>query len=225
MENAANPSFASTALAAASTRSAPPRWLTSVNGTLDDTGSTALAQWPDDKRPRARPGPFSRAEDQRYLDPDIGIATSLIRCVCPLGSGTSPYTMYGVESSRYHVARSCLSLSRCSSTFHATTLVPSTLIGVLPLMVNTRHSAFVAVGDQTGAMITRPSLKPTAAGTRSDAPAKNPPRSSVMSTLWTVVSPGMTRVPFTLVPLIVSCDRAPLLLVEWYPYGCSVTAS
>lgn len=30
---------------------------------------------------------------ERYFAPDIGIATSLIRCVCPLGSGTSPYTM------------------------------------------------------------------------------------------------------------------------------------
>src|SRR4029450_3035817 len=61
-----------------------------------------------------------------YLAPDIGTATSVIRCTCPLGSGTSPYTMYGEVSTRYHVASSWRSEYRRSSTFHAWMSDPST---------------------------------------------------------------------------------------------------
>src|SRR5687767_13912670 len=109
----------------------------------------------------------------------IGTSTSLMRCTVPSGRGTSPYTMYGDLSSRYQVARSLLSDSRCSSTFHALMVLPSTFTSTLPTTVNLRCSAFVMPGPQIGTEITRPALKPTAAGTRSEADATNPIRSIV----------------------------------------------
>src|SRR5262245_3065408 len=119
--------------------------------------------------------------------------------------------MYGEVSTRYQVASNWRSELRRSSTFHDVTSDPSTFTETFPRTEKIRSSALVIAGLQNGAVMTVPSLSPTAVGTRSDAEATNPGRSNVTSTGWAVVSPGRRLVPRTRVPSRVSCVEAPLL--------------
>src|SRR5688572_3557743 len=88
--------------------------------------------------------------------------------------------MYGDLSSKYQVASSTRSAARRSSTFHASTGVPSTSTVALPSTLKIRPSARLMAGLHTGAVITTPSFRPTASGTKSDAPAKNPGASDLV---------------------------------------------
>jgi hypothetical protein len=88
-----------------------------------------------------------------------------------------------------------------------------------------RSSDRVIAGPQTGAVMTRPSFNPTASGTRSDAEATNPGRSSVRSTCCSAESAATRRVPETRRPSSLRRVAAPVLDVAAYAYGASVTAS